>query len=82
MMREFLSQPMSERERWLIYPALIFLIIWATLQQVELYIQRQALESFKVSIELQTEILDLNGKRLSLLEEMLVMQTLLPFSEE
>lgn len=81
-MREFLSQPMSERERRLIYPALIFLIIWATLQQVELYIQRQALESFKVSIQLQTEILDLDGKRLSLLEELLMMQTLSPFSEE
>lgn len=69
---------MCRYERWFIYPALTILLVWATLQQVELYIQRRVLESFRTSIRLQTEILDLNGKRLDLLEELLVMQSLGP----
>ena len=70
---------MSKYERWLIYPALIILLFWCALQQVQLYIHRQALASFKVSIRLRTEIIELNGKRLELLEELLVMQSFSSF---
>lgn len=65
---------MYKYERWLIYPALAILIIWVTLQGLELRVQHSV-------VVLQVKVLELHGKRLDLLEK-LVIQSLSPLPKE
>lgn len=69
---------MSNHERFVVYLVLIILVIWVGLQQIELRAHHELQDDFITAVKLQREVLELDGKRLDLLEELLVMQSFSP----
>lgn len=63
---------MNKYECNIVYLVLLLLLIWTTVQEIELRSQFQTLKSLLNVKESQTETLKLNAERLGLLERLMI----------